>query len=101
MGIGFKALQSDPYINIFYVMTTAKQGLATDDNLAVVFTLYVDDVLLAGGNKPTLEILKGKLINRFKKTWATCLVLGMQVTRKIQARSVVITQKYYIRGLLV
>lgn len=38
---------------------------ATDDDSTVIFTLHMDGVLLASGNKTTLEMLKGKLMGRF------------------------------------
>lgn len=106
VGIGFKALKSDPCVYIFNGTsgpTTVKQGLAKDDDSTVILTLYVDDVLLAGGNKATLEMLKGKLMSRFKMSdmGDVSRVLGMQVTRDIQAGSLVITQEDYTRGLLV
>ena len=68
-----------------------KQGLSTDD------------VLLAGGNKATLEMIKGKLMSRFKMSGMgdVSRVLGMQVTRDNQAGSLTITQEDYTRGLLV
>ena len=103
MGIGFKALKSDPCVYIFNGTTTMKQGLSTDVDSTVILTLYVDDVLLAGGNKVTLEMIKGKLMSRFKMpdTGDVSRVLGMQVTRDSQAGSLTITQEDCSRGLLV
>ena len=68
VGIGFKGLKSDPYVYIVNETTTVKLGLATDDDSTVILTLYqyVNDVLLVGGNKTTLEMLKGKLMRRFQ-----------------------------------
>ena len=63
----------------------------------------MDDVLLAGGNKATLEMIKGKLMGRFKMSdmGDVSRVLGMQVSRDSQAGSLTITQDDYTRGLLV
>ena len=64
MGIGFKALKSDPCVYIFNGKITMKQRLSAGDDSAVILTVYVDDVLPAGGNTPTLEMIKGTLMNR-------------------------------------
>lgn len=49
----------------------------------------MDDVLLAGGNKATLEMLKEKLMSRFKMSdmGDVSPLVGVQVTRDLQARS--------------
>ena len=39
VGIGFKALKSDPCVYIFNGTTTMKQGLSTDDDSTVILTL--------------------------------------------------------------
>ena len=86
VGIGFKTLKSDPRVYIFNGMTTRKQGISTDGDSTVILTLYVDDVLLAGGNTTTLEMIKGKLISRVNMSAMgdVSRVLAMQVTRDSQ-----------------
>ncbi|CAM9555992.1 unnamed protein product, partial [Laminaria digitata] len=103
VGIGFKACKSDPCGYICNGTIRVKQGLTTDDNSKVILTLCIDDVLLAGGNKATLEMLKGKLMSLFKISdmGDVSRVLGTQATRDIKAGPFVITQEDYPRGLLV
>lgn len=103
MGIGFKACKSDPCGYICNGTIRVKQGLATDDDSKVILTLCMDDVLLAGGNKATLEMLKGKLMSLCKISYMgdVSRVLGTQVTRDIKAGPFVITQEDYPRGILV
>ena len=43
-----------------------KQGHSTNDDSTGILNLYVDDVVLEGCNKATLEMIKGKLMSRFK-----------------------------------
>ena len=64
--------------------------------------LYVDDVMLVGGNKATLEMIKGKLMIRFKMSdmGDVSRVLGMKVTRYSHAGSLIITQEDYTRRML-
>ena len=86
VGIAFNALKSDPCVHIFNGTTTMKQGLSTDDDSTVILTLYVDDVLLEGGSKATLEMIKGKLMSRSKMSdmGDVSRVLGMQLTRLVK-----------------
>lgn len=59
----------------------------------------MDDVLLAGGSKAALKLLKGEIVSGFKMTYTDGVsrVVGMQVARDIQAGSLVITQEDYTR----
>lgn len=99
-GNRFKTLKIDPCVYIFNEKTAVKQGLATDGESTAILTLYVDAVLLAGGNKATLEMPKGKL-SRFKVSYVENVsrVVGVQVTRDIHADSLGIVQDDYTRGL--
>ena len=101
--IGSKALERDPCVYIFNGTTTMKQELSTDDDSTVILTLYVNNVLLAGGNKAALEMIKGTLVSRFKMSdmGDVSRVLGMQVTRDGQTGSLTITQEDYTRGRLI
>lgn len=69
----------------------------------VILTPYVDDVLLAGGNKSTRDILKGKLKSHIKMSdmGGVSRVLRKQVTRDIQAELITINQEDFRRSLLV
>ena len=65
VGIEFKALISNPRVYISNGTTTMNEGLSTDDDSTGIPTLYVNDVLLAGSNKTSLEMIKEKLMSRF------------------------------------
>lgn len=94
VGIGFKYLKNDPCVYIMKGTTTMKQRLSTDDDSTAILTLYVEFMVLAGGNKGTLEMLKGKLMSRLEMSHMgdVSRVLGMQVTRDSQTRSLTITR---------
>ena len=83
--------------------TTVKQKPATDDDTTVILALFVNDLLMAGGNKATLEILQGKLMSHFKMSDMDDVsrVLGMRVISDIPTGFLVITQDNYTTRLLV
>lgn len=104
VGIGSKIPQQRPVcLCIFNAVTTANQGLTTDDAVAAALDLHADDVLLAGGSNTTLDMLKGTLVSRFMMS-DVCdesQMPVMHVTFFVQARSPVITQVGCTRGLLI
>ena len=65
-------------------------------------TLYVDDLLLLGGNTPVLKELKRKLTERFTMTdmGYVSLFLGMQITRERQAGTLTTSQEYCTKPIL-
>ena len=73
---GFTATASDPCVYVFI----------SDDNFSVL-TMYVDDLLLLGGNTPLLKELKVQLMDRFAMTDMrdVSMVPGMQITRDREA----------------
>ena len=68
--IGFKSLTSEPSVYVYYTdddsinNSTANTSRKPDG----IITLYVDDLVLAGGDKAVLKMLKEKLMSRFVKT---------------------------------
>lgn len=48
VGIGVKALQSDPFVYILNGTPKTNQVLSTDDDSTVIRNIYADDVLRAG-----------------------------------------------------
>ena len=79
-----------------------KRQFGTSDTISIL-TLYVDDLLLLGGNTPVLQELKRKLMNRFTMTdmGDVSLVLGMQITRDREAGTLTISQEHYTKSILV
>ena len=76
-------------------VSTAKKGVI------ITLTLYVDDLLLLGGNALLLDMLK-KLMRRFRMTdmGNVSLVLGMQVTRDRKKGILTISQEDYTDSML-
>ena len=74
--MGFTATASDPRVFIF----------GSDDNLSIL-TIYVDDLLLLGGDTPLLNDLKNRLRDRLAMSDVkdVSMVLGMQITRDREA----------------
>ena len=62
-----------------------------------ILTLYVDNLLLLGGNASALQELKRELMNRFTMTdmGGVSLVLGVQITRDREAGTLTISQEHY------
>lgn len=57
--------------------------------------LYLDDLLLLGGNKPVLKELKRKLMERFTMTdmGDVSLVLGIQIARDRESGTLTTSQE--------
>ena len=72
------------------------------NNTVVILNLYVDDLLIIGGNIQVIETIKEKLMGKFKMTdmGDVSLVLGMQVTRDRRRDSLTITQENYTKSTL-
>lgn len=62
--------------------------------MAIILTLYVDDLLLIGAGILVIEGIKRKLTERFKMTDSgdSSLVLGMQVTHDRQSKALTARQ---------
>ena len=83
ISIGFVPLKSDTCIYIY-----------DHDGIIIILTLYVDDLLVIGGDIQLIEKIKRKLMDQFKMTdmGDVSLVLGMQVTRDRQGKTLTISQ---------
>ena len=81
ISIGFVPLKSDTCIYIY------------DHDGIIILTLYVDDLLVIGGDIQLMEKIKRKLMDQFKMTdmGDVSLVLGMQVTRDRQGKTLTIS----------
>ena len=84
VALGFVPLKSDTCVYIY-----RKNGVV------IILTLYVDDLLLVGADIQVIESIKQKLMKRFKMTdmGDVSLVLGMQVTRDCQQKTITISQE--------
>ena len=91
VALGFVPLKSDTCVYIY-----RKNGVV------IILTLYVDDLLLVGADIQVIESIKQKLMKRFKMTdmGDVSLVLGMQVTRDRQQKTITISQENYTRSIL-
>ena len=102
--IGFLPLKSDPCVYVYvsedYKLPTTNiaEGL---NNVAAILALYVDDVILIGGDDAVFSMLK-KLTARFKmKDFGDAsLVLGMEISRDLNCGTVSVTQAPYVRSIL-
>ena len=91
VAIRFVPLKSDTCVYIY-----RKNGVV------IILTFYVDDLLLVGADIQVIESIKQKLMKRFKMTdmGDVSLVLGMQVTRDHQQKTITISQGNYTRSIL-
>ena len=88
--MGFTATAPDPCVYIF----------GSDDNLSIL-TMYVDNLLLLGGDTPLLKDFKIQLMGRFAMTdkGGVPMVLGMQIIRDRGAKTLTISQEHYARSV--
>ena len=70
------------------------------NNTVIILTLYVDDLLIIGGNIQVIETIKKKLMGKFKITdmGDVSLVLGIQVTCNRERGTLTITQENYTKS---
>ena len=69
-----------------------------NDNLSVM-TMYVDDLLLLGGDTPLLKDLNSQLMGRFAMTDVgdVSMMLGMPIARNRGAKTLTISREHYDR----
>ena len=91
ISIGFVPLKSDTCTYIY-----------DHDGIIIFVTLYVDDLLVIGGDILLIDTIKRKLVEQFKMTdmGDVSLVLGMQVTRDRQGKTLTISQENYTKFIL-
>ena len=68
----------------------------------IIVTLYVDDLLVVGGDIQLIEKIWSKLMEKFKMTdmGDVSLVLGMQTTRDREKKTLTISQEEYAKSIL-
>ena len=91
ISIGFVLLKSETCIYIY-----------NHDRVIIILTRYVDDLLAIGGDIQLIEKIKSKLMEKFKMTDVgdVSLVLGMQITRDREKKTLTITQEEYTKSIL-
>ena len=89
--IGSVPLKSDPYVCI-----------CDHDDVVIIITLYVDDLLVAGRNIQVIETVKKKLADKFEISdmGDVSLVLGMKVTRDRETKTLSICKENFTKSLL-
>ena len=89
--IGFIPLKADTCVYIY-----------NHHNTVVILTLYVDDLLIIGGNIQVIEAIKEKLMGKFKvmNMGDVSLALGMRVTRDRERGTLTIAQENYTKYIL-
>ena len=104
MKIGFKPLKSDPCVYVYYTDDDSinNSPANTSRKPEAILTLHVDDLMLTGGEKAVLKMLKEKLMSRFAITdmGDISLILGMQVTRNRENGMLTISQANCTRSVL-
>ena len=89
--IGFRPTQSDPCVYTHASAVTL-----------VILTLYVDDILITGKDPTLVEQKKREVKERFEMTdmGEVSRILGMEVTRDYDERTLPITQTDYVDNIL-
>ena len=104
MKIDFKPLKSDPCVCVYYTDDDSINNSTanTSRKPEAILTIYDDDLMLAGGDKAMLKMLKEKLISHFATTdmGEISLILGMQVTLNHENGTLTISQADYTRSAL-
>ena len=91
IAVGFEPLNSDTCVYIYQ-----------HNGVIVIFTLYVDGLLLVGASIVVIGMIKRKLMNKFniKDMDDISLVLGMHVTRDRENGTLTISQEKYTKSIL-
>ena len=73
-----------------------------DKAVTVIRTLYVDDVLVTGGNIEVIVKMKAQLMDRFKMTGMgnVSRILGLQVTRNRAEKTLTVNLEDYTKSVL-
>ena len=94
---GFSVSEADPCV---YVKRTE---LGPKDKASILIVLlWVDDLIICGNNASDINKFKGAISKRFnmKDLGALSYILGMEIKRDREARTLEITQKAYVEKML-
>ena len=88
---GWKRTQSDPCVYVY-----------TSGNIIVILTVYVDDILITGGDQQLVDQKKKELTDRFEMTdmGEVKRILGIDVQRDYEQGTLAISQEHYVNTLL-
>ena len=88
---GWKRTQSDPCVYVY-----------TSGNIIVILTVYVDDILITGGDQQLVDPKKKELTDRFEMTdmGEVKRILGIDVQRDYEQGTLAISQEHYVNTLL-
>ncbi|CAB1114304.1 unnamed protein product [Ectocarpus sp. CCAP 1310/34] len=88
---GWKRTQSDPCVYVY-----------TSGNIIVILTVYVDDILIIGGDQQLVDQKKKELTDRFEMTdmGEVKRILGIDVQRDYEQGTLAISQEHYVNTLL-
>ena len=81
-------------------------GIATpssvNGNIIVILTVYVDDILITGGDQQLVDQKKKELTDRFEMTdmGEVKRILGIDVQRDYEQGTLAISQEHYVNTLL-
>ena len=91
ISIGFVPLSSDTCVDTY-----------NHDGVIIILTLYVDGRLVGGGDIQLIEEIRSKLMEKFKMTYMgdVSLVVGMQITRDREKKTLTISQEEYTKAIL-
>ena len=91
VSIGCVPLKSDRCIYIY-----------NHDGVIIILTLYVDNLLVNGSDIQLVEKIRSKLMEKFKMTdmGDVSPVLGMQITRDREKKTLTISQEEYTKSIL-
>jgi len=91
LSLGFVALPNEPCLYF----------RRQDDKIAII-ALYVDDMVIAGSDMPTIQDIKNKMSARYQMTdlGEVNQILGCEVTRDWTLGRITMIQRHYIRALI-
>ena len=89
--IGFKQCEADPAV--FYIHQ--------NDNI-IVLACHVDDCTITGNSQDLIQSYKDELKNKYSLTdlGAVNWLLGIKITRDLEARTISLSQESYIDSIL-
>ena len=84
-------INADPYILVYQ-----------KKDIFIIVGVYVDEIALVSQSQDGLNWLKNQLIQEFniKDLGEAKTIIGLEITRDLQVRTMKIDQKCYIRDLL-
>ena len=84
------------------VTRASTRGKPTSGNIIVILTVYVDDILITGGDQQLVDQKKKELTDRFEMTdmGEVKRILGIDVQRDYEQGTLAISQEHYVNTLL-